>query len=142
MGGLKMMEFGALFLLAIGVAIYPFTHFDPPAWMAVPIVMAILAILLFANAWKWRSYAKKAYVAYDDECLIVANDPEAAVCIPWNVLTVQNSGLSAPGSGADIEMHIDGEAVRLRLFTNVVCIPQYQTVLYVILDHIKKNVQP
>ena len=142
MGGLKMMEFGALFLLAVGVAVYPFTHFDPPAWMAVPIVMAVLAIALFANAWRWRRYANQAYVAYDDEFLIVANEPEAAVCIPWGVLTIENSGLSAPNAGADILMHIDGEEVRLRLFTHVVCIPQFQTVLYTILDHIKKNGNP
>lgn len=139
MNGLKMMDFGALFLLAVGAAIYPLTHFDPAIWMAVPVVMAVFGFTLFGISWHWRRYAKTAYVAYDDEYLIVANDPESAVCIPWSELTLENSGLADPNAGADIRIHVQDETVQLRLFTNLVCIPQFQTVLYTILDHIKQN---
>ena len=70
--GIKALEFGALFIIAIGVAIYPATHFDPPAWMIVPIVLSIAGILALAVGQYWRGFVKKALIAYDDEYFLSA----------------------------------------------------------------------
>lgn len=139
MAGVKSLEFCALFLLVVGVSVYPFTHFDPPAWMIMPIVVGIGAIAVFLVAQFWRSFAKSAFVAYDDEFLFVGDRHENAVCIPWNVVDVHNTGLAEPGKGADLKMNFDGEKVRLILFSPIVCIPQFETVLHTILEHIKDN---
>ena len=103
------------------------------------IVLSITAMIALSVAQYWRSFAKKALLAYDDEFLFVGNDPNRIVCIPWEKLTLQNSGLAEPGKGANIRMNIDGENVPVRLYTPVVCIPQFETVLHTILTHIKTN---
>ena len=139
LSGIKVMEFGAIFLLVIAVVIYPFTHFDPPAWKIAPLILTPIAIFLFAVTQHWRRFAKKAFVAYDEECLFVGNDPKAVDCIPWSKIDVKNSGLADPNAGANILMKIEGSDIRLRLFTNFVCIPEFQTVLYTILTHINDN---
>ena len=137
--GLKVMEFGALFLLVMACIVYPFTHFDPKAWMIAPIVLAAASLFIFGKAQKWRRFARTAIVAYDDEFLYIGDNPKKTACIPWNVLDVHNTGLDKEGAGADLMMYIDGEPVRLILFTNVVCIPEFETVLRTMLEHIKEN---
>ncbi len=137
--GMKVIEFGAIFLLVIAVIVYPFTHFDPPAWKIVPLILSPIAIVLFGMAQHWRRFAKKAFLAYDDEFLFVGNNPGAVDCIPWAKLNVKNSGLADPNAGANILMNIEGNKIRLRLFTPLVCIPDFQTVLYTILTHINEN---
>ncbi len=137
--GMKVIEFGAIFLLVIAVLIYPFTHFDPPAWKIVPLVLAPIAIVLFAVAQHWRRFAKRAFIAYDDEFLFVGNNPNAVDAIPWSKLNIKNSGLADPNAGANILMQFEDSKVRLRLFTPLVCIPDFQTVLYTILTHINEN---
>lgn len=138
-GGLKIMEFGALFLLVIAVLIYPFTHFDPPIWMIAPVILTAASFILFGISFKWRKFARKAYVAYDDEYLFIGNEPEKTACIPWESLDVHNTGLDQPKAGADLIIKLEGEEVELRLFTNVVCIPQFETILRTILQHIQNN---
>lgn len=137
--GLKVMEFGALFLLVMACLIYPFTHFDPKAWMIAPIILAVASIVIFGKAQKWRRFARTAIIAYDDEYLYIGHNPKETACIPWNVLDVHNTGLDKKGAGADLTMNIEGESVRLILFTNVVCIPEFESVLRTILEHIKEN---
>ncbi len=137
--GIRIMEFGSLFLLVLAAMIYPLTHFEPQFWMIAPIVLLVAAVGLYIAARYWRSYAKKAVLAYDDEFLFVGNDPKAVACIPWEIVDVHNTGLAKPKSGADLKMCFDGEKVRLRLFTTVVCIPQFETVLYTILNHVNEN---
>ena len=139
--GVKALEFGALFLLLIAVLVYPATHFESIAWMIVTVVLSLVAMIALSVAQYWRTFAKKALLAYDDEFLFVGNDPNRIVCIPWNILNIQNSGLAEPGKGANIVMNLEGEKVTVRLYTNVVCIPQFETILQTILTHIKENAQ-
>ena len=137
--GVRMMEFGALFVFAIAVIIYPMTHFDPWYWMIPPIILSVFGIVLLIAAQYWRSFVKNAFIAYDDEYLFVTDDRNQARVIPWNKLDLQNTGLAAPGKGADLVFNIDGEKFPVRLFTPIVCIPQFQAVLSAILTHIKEN---
>lgn len=137
--GLKVMEFGALFLLVMACIVYPFTHFEPKVWMIAPIVFAAASIYIFGKAQKWRRFARTAIVAYDNEYLYIGANPKETSCIPWNVLDVHNTGLDKEGAGADLMMHIEGKSIRLILFTNVVCIPEFETVLRTMLEHIKEN---
>lgn len=139
--GVRMLEFGAFFLFVIAVSVYPFTHFDPKIWMIAPIILSIGGIAALSVAQYWRSFAKKAYIAYDDAFLIVGYRPEKALCIPWEKLNVQSAGLSDEKAGMDLRMQIDEEIVHLRLFTNFVCIPDFQNVLCTILTHVRENEQ-
>lgn len=137
--GIRSLEFCAIFLFAIAALIYPFTDFDPWYWAIVPIVLGIAGIFVLIITQYWRIFAKKAFLAYDDEFLFVSNDRNKAYAIPWNVLDVKNSGLADPKSGANLKMSIDGETVRVRLFTPFVCIPKFDVCLATILTHIQEN---
>ena len=137
--GVRMMEFGSLFLFTIAVLIYPMTHFEPRFWMIPPIILAALGIYLLIVAQYWRAFAKSGFIAYDKDYLFISDDKNKARMIPWNILDLQNTGLAAPGKGADLKFNIDGEKFPVRLFSPVVCIPQFKEVLSAILPHIKDN---
>lgn len=138
---LKMLDFGALFMMLMAAAVYPFTHFDPMAWMIAPIVLTIAAIISLVTAQYWRNYAKKAFLAYDDEYFFVGYHTDKVNCIPWNKLNIQNSGLAAPGKGANFVITIDDTKVPVVLFSTLVGIPQFETVLRTILTHIQANAE-
>lgn len=140
--GVRTLEFGALFLFCMAVLVYPTTHFDPPVWMAVPVVLSVLGIAALSYAQYWRIFAKKAILAYDDEFLFVGSNPNCVACVPWEKLDIENSGLADPRSGANTLIQLDGEKVSLKLYTNFVCIPQFENVLFTILTHIKENTAP
>lgn len=137
--GIRLMEMGSLFLFVIAASIYPFTHFEPRAWMIAPVILTIAGFILLVVAQKWRRFAQQAFLAYDDTFLFIGNNPNAAICIPWEKLTVKSSGLANENSGANLKMIIDDEPVNVRLFTNAVCIPEFEAVLYTILTHVKTN---
>ena len=115
------------------------THFDPWYWMIPPIILSVLGIVLIIAAQYWRSFVKNAFIAYDNDYLFVTDDRNKARMIPWKILDLHNTGLAAPGKGADLVFNIDGEKFPVRLFTPIVCIPQFQAVLSAILTHIKEN---
>ena len=137
--GVKTLEFGALFLICMAVAVYPATHFDPVYWMIAPVILSMAGIVALAVAQFWRGFAKKAILAYDDEFLFVGEDTNKVACIPWKMLDIHNSGLADPKQGASMVMKLDGERIPVRLYTNFVCIPQFENILYTILSHIKEN---
>ncbi|MBQ1924632.1 MAG: hypothetical protein II180_00770 [Proteobacteria bacterium] len=137
--GIKTMDFGVVFLLCLAVLIYPFTHFDPPAWMAAPIVLALIAITVLIYSQKWRRFAKKAFVAYDNEYLFVCNGESQAHAISWDALDLDNTGLKDPKAGANLMLSLEGKKIPLRLYTGIVCIREFETVLYTMLEHIQKN---
>lgn len=137
--GLKILDFGALFLLLIAAAVYPFTNFDPVYWMIAPVIFGIGGIAALVTAHYWRSYARKAFLAYDDEYLFVGYNANKVSCVPWTALDIHNSGLAAPGKGANFVIQLEGEKIPVRLFHPLVCIPQFETVLRTILKHIKIN---
>ncbi|MBR4986101.1 MAG: hypothetical protein IKY83_10220 [Proteobacteria bacterium] len=137
--GIKAMDFGVVFLLCLALIVYPMTKFDPPIWLAVPIVLACIALTVLFFAQKWRRFTQKAFVAFDDEYLFICNGEPKAAAIPWDVLTLENTGLKDPKAGANLMLAIDGQKIPLRLFTGIVCIREFETVLYAILEHIQKN---
>lgn len=136
---LKMLDFGALFLLMMAACVYPFTHFDPVGWMIAPVILGVGAVISLIVAQYWRKYAQKAFLAYDDEYFFVGSGADKVSCVPWDKLDIHNSGLAAPGKGANFVINIDGDKVPVRLFSTVVCIPQFETVLRTILKHIQAN---
>ncbi len=137
--GIRSLEFGAFFLFVIAAGIYPATQFDPWGWIIVSVVFAMAGIAILIIAQYWRLFAKRAILAYDNANLYVGNDRNHIRSIPWASLDVESAGLKDPKSGADLKMTIDGESVRVRLFTAFVCIPHFDEVLAVILTHIQEN---
>ena len=137
--GIKTMDFGVVFLLCIAVVIYPFTHFDPPIWMAAPVVLAAGAFIVLFFSQKWRRFAKKAFVAYDEEYLFVCNGESDAAAISWDALTLDNTGLKDPKAGSNLLLTIENNKIPLRLYTSIVCIHEFETILYTVLEHIQKN---
>ena len=114
-------------------------QFDPWGWIIVSVVFAMAGIAILIIAQYWRLFAKRAILAYDNANLYVGNDRNHIRSIPWASLDVESAGLKDPKSGADLKMTIDGESVRVRLFTAFVCIPHFDEVLAVILTHIQEN---
>lgn len=137
--GIKTLEFGAFFLFAVAALVYPLTHFDPWGWMIVPAVLGIAGIGLVIAAQYWRIFAKNAFIAFDDDYFFVSNDKNRAAAIPWTEIGIESAGLKDPKAGANFKMHIGNQTVRVRLFTPFVCIPRFDSVLAVILTHIKEN---
>ena len=139
MAGIRAIEFGALFVFVIAVLVYPMTHFEPRAWMIMPMILVPIGIALLVFAQYWRRFVRDAFLTYDDKNFYVGSDPRRTVVVPWHIMTLKSTGLSDPKAGANLRMTCGQESVRVRLFTNVVCIPQFDALLYTILVHVKEN---
>jgi len=138
----KMFEFGSLCLLVVAAFIYPMTHFEPREWMVVPILLAIAAIAAYATSQRWRYFIKNEYLGWDETNLYVTQGSKGCAVIPWNALTLENSGLKDPNSGSVINIHLPNEPlIQLRLVTGFVIVSNFQNVLAAILLHIKQNME-
>ncbi len=138
---IKMFEFGALCLLVVAAFIYPLTHFEPRQWMAAPIALSIASIAVYVTAQRWRYFVRNEYIGWDEKNLYVTQGSKGCAVIPWDVLTLENSGLKDPNSGSVINIHLPNEPiVQLRLVTGFVIISNFQNVLAAILMHIKQNI--
>ena len=135
----KMFEFGAIFLVLVAALIYPTTHFEPRLWMIAPVALAIAAVAAFFTAQKWRRFSVTEFLGWDEKFFYVSQGAKTAK-IPWNMLTLENTGLKDPNSGSVLNIQIDDDSpVQLRLVTGFVMIDQFQLVLKTILTHIKEN---
>ncbi|MFA5625623.1 MAG: hypothetical protein WC966_11310 [Bradymonadales bacterium] len=139
LNGMRFLEFLALFFCMIAALVYPVTYFDPRPWMIAPIVLGGAAIALFSVVQYWRRYAKKSYVAYDDDYLYVVNMGRATR-IAWERLNLENSGIAKTKERAGVfTLQIDDKKLILRLFSSFVWLAKFQDVLGTMLTHIQKN---
>lgn len=138
---IKMFEFGSACLCVMGVLIYPLTHYEPRQWMAATVALAIMAVVTFATAWRWRKFVCTEFVGWDADNFYVSQGNKGVAVIPWNAMTLENTGLKNPDSGSVLNVCLaPGEPiVALRLVTGFIIVDNFKNVLATILTHIKEN---